>query len=109
MSFFGTTHSIPDSVGVCFHTSKGAVVYTGDFKFDQTPIGNSGADLGKMAQIGNEGVLCLLSDSTNAERPGYTGSEKEVGVEISKSVLRRRRSHYRCFICIECTSYSTSI
>ena len=84
VSFFGTTHSIPDSVGVCFHTSKGAVVYTGDFKFDQTPIGNSGADLGKMAQIGNEGVLCLLSDSTNAERPGYTGSEKEVGVEISK-------------------------
>lgn len=84
VSFFGTTHSIPDSVGVCFHTSKGAIVYTGDFKFDQTPIGNSGADLGKMAQIGNEGVLCLLSDSTNAERPGYTGSEKEVGVEISK-------------------------
>ena len=83
VSFFGTTHSIPDSVGVCFHTSKGAVVYTGDFKFDQTPIGNSGADLGKMAQIGNEGVLCLLSDRTNAERPGYTGSEKEVGVEIN--------------------------
>ncbi|MEH6977546.1 ribonuclease J1 [Bacillus pseudomycoides] len=84
VSFFGTTHSIPDSVGVCFHTSQGAIVYTGDFKFDQTPIGNSGADLGKMAQIGNEGVLCLLSDSTNAERPGYTGSEKEVGIEISK-------------------------
>ena len=78
MSFFGTTHSIPDSVGVCFHTSKGAIVYTGDFKFDQTPIGNSGADLGKMAQIGNEGVLCLLSDSTNAERPAIQVLKKKL-------------------------------
>jgi ribonuclease J len=84
VTFFKTTHSIPDSVGVCFHTSQGAVVYTGDFKFDQTPVDKYGADIGKIAQIGNEGVLCLLSDSTNAERPGFTGSEKLVGMEISK-------------------------
>ncbi len=84
VSFFGTTHSIPDSVGVCFHTSKGAIVYTGDFKFDQTPIGNSGADLGKMAQIGNEGVSCHYPIVQMLSVQCYTGSEKEVGVEISK-------------------------
>ncbi|MFX3624675.1 MAG: ribonuclease J [Ectobacillus sp.] len=84
VSFFRTNHSIPDSVGVAFHTSQGAVVYTGDFKFDQTPVDQYTADIGKMAQLGSEGVLCLLSDSTNAERPGHTGSEKAVGVEISK-------------------------
>jgi ribonuclease J len=84
VSFFRTNHSIPDSVGVAFHTSQGAVVYTGDFKFDQTPVDKYSADIGKMAQLGYNGVLCLLSDSTNAERPGYTGSEKAVGVEISK-------------------------
>ncbi|MBO9128879.1 ribonuclease J [Bacillus sp. 165] len=88
VTFFKTTHSIPDSVGVCFHTSQGAVVYTGDFKFDQTPVDKYGADIGKIAKIGNEGVLCLLSDSTNAERPGYTGSEKTVGAEISKEFYK---------------------
>ncbi|MDG4655956.1 ribonuclease J [Ectobacillus antri] len=88
VSFFRTNHSIPDSVGVAFHTSQGAIVYTGDFKFDQTPVDKYGADIGKMAQLGNEGVLCLLSDSTNAERPGYTGSESAVGVEISKEFYK---------------------
>ncbi|MDQ0245741.1 ribonuclease J [Bacillus fengqiuensis] len=83
VSFFRTNHSIPDSVGICIRTSEGAIVHTGDFKFDQTPVGSQLADIGKMAQIGSEGVLFLLSDSTNAERPGHSSSEAIVGQEIS--------------------------
>lgn len=81
-SFFRTNHSIPDSVGVCLGTPEGVVVHTGDFKFDQTPVNGQYADLHRMAEIGEKGVLVLLSDSTNAERPGYTGSERTVGVEL---------------------------
>ncbi|WP_062197912.1 ribonuclease J [Massilibacterium senegalense] len=84
VTFFGTSHSIPDSVGICIHTNQGAIVYTGDFKFDQTPMNGRKAELGKMSAIGDKGVLCLLSDSTNAEYPGYAGSEWDVGQEISK-------------------------
>lgn len=86
VSFFRTIHSIPDSVGVCFHTSLGAIVHTGDFKFDTTPVLNTSSDLGKMALIGERGVLCLLSDSTNAERPGFTASETVVGHEIADAM-----------------------
>ncbi|AIC94778.1 MULTISPECIES: ribonuclease J [Shouchella] len=88
VSFFRTSHSIPDCVGVCIETSQGAVVHTGDFKFDQTPVDGKHAEIGKMAAIGQKGVLCLLSDSTNAERPGTTKSEAEVGIGI-KDVFAR--------------------
>lgn len=81
-TFFKTNHSIPDSVGVCLETPEGYVVHTGDFKFDQTPVSDQYADLHRMAEIGKRGVLALLSDSTNAERPGYTGSEKSVGAAL---------------------------
>jgi ribonuclease J len=83
VTFFRTNHSIPDSVGVSVHTSKGAIVHTGDFKFDFTPADGKHSDMQKMAQLGENGVLCLLSDSTNAEKAGYTGSETSVGHKIS--------------------------
>ncbi|REK76564.1 ribonuclease J [Paenibacillus paeoniae] len=81
-SFFKTNHSIPDSVGVCLETPEGIVVHTGDFKFDHTPVNDQFADLQRIAEIGSRGVLALLSDSTNAERPGYTPSESNVGEEL---------------------------
>ncbi|HJV46683.1 MAG TPA: ribonuclease J [Bacillota bacterium] len=87
-SFFKTNHSIPDSVGICIDTPEGKVVHTGDFKFDQTPVNNQMADLARMTQIGEEGVLVLLSDSTNADKPGFTGSERQVGETIDEVFYR---------------------
>ncbi|MEW4384337.1 ribonuclease J [Staphylococcus epidermidis] len=75
VSFFNTTHSIPDSLGVCIHTSYGSIVYTGEFKFDQSLHGHYAPDLKRMAEIGDEGVFALISDSTEAEKPGYNTSE----------------------------------
>ncbi|WP_127531693.1 ribonuclease J [Paenibacillus kobensis] len=91
-TFFKTNHSIPDSLGVCLDTPEGRVVHTGDFKFDHTPVNNEFADLQRIAEIGRQGVLALLSDSTNAERPGYTPSESVVGAnleEIFKKATQR--------------------
>jgi len=87
-TFFATNHSIPDSVGVCIDTPEGAVVHTGDFKFDHTPVNGQYADLQRMAQIGANGVLALLSDSTNAEKPGFTPSEKNVGI-VLEDIFRK--------------------
>jgi ribonuclease J len=75
---FHVNHSIPDSVGLAIRTPAGLVVHTGDFKIDHTPIEGDPADLGELARLSAEGVLLLLSDSTNAESPGYTLSESRL-------------------------------
>ncbi len=76
---FRVGHSIPDAMGICIRTPLGNVIFTGDFKIDQTPVDGKGTDFHRLAEFGREGVLCLLSDSTRAEFPGYTPSERTVG------------------------------
>ncbi|WP_435877175.1 ribonuclease J [Sporosarcina highlanderae] len=95
VSFFKTSHSIPDCLGIVFETPEGTVVHTGDFKFDLTPVGGDYADLHKMAEIGKNGVLLLLSESTNAERTGFSLSERIVGEHIEEAF---RRADQKIFI-----------
>ncbi|WP_192894535.1 ribonuclease J [Paenibacillus contaminans] len=89
--FFNTNHSIPDCLGVVFDTPEGVVVHTGDFKFDMTPVNKQYPDIHKMADIGKRGVLVLLSESTNAERPGFTPSERLVGAHIDEAFGKAER------------------
>lgn len=84
VEFIRSCHSIPDSVALAIHTPVGTVVHTGDFKIDYTPIGEEPNNLGRLAELGNKGVLALLSDSTNAERKGFTMSESSVGEVFEK-------------------------
>ena len=76
---FHVNHSIPDSLGLAIKTPVGTILHTGDFKLDQTPVDGKVTDYFALTQLGNEGVLGMLSDSTNAHRPGYTKSERDVG------------------------------
>ncbi|MGN1299408.1 MAG: ribonuclease J [Candidatus Scatovivens sp.] len=84
IEFIKSCHSIPDAVILAIHTPAGTVVHTGDFKIDYTPIDNERIDLGRLAELGNKGVLALMSDSTNSERKGYTMSESSVGEVFDK-------------------------
>ncbi|VTR37787.1 Ribonuclease J 1 [Actinobacillus pleuropneumoniae] len=90
-SFFSTSHSIPDCVGVVFQTPEGNVVHTGDFKFDMSPVKGPYPDLHRMAEIGKQGVKVLLSESTNAERPGFTPSERLVGGHILEAFAQAKQ------------------
>ncbi|MBE6865182.1 MAG: ribonuclease J [Ruminococcus flavefaciens] len=82
VEFIKVNHSIPDSVGMAIHTPAGVIVHTGDFKVDYSPIDDKIIDLARFGELGNRGVLALMADSTNAERPGYTHSEKTVGASF---------------------------
>lgn len=79
VEFIRSSHSIPDSVMLAIHTPVGTILHTGDFKVDFTPIDDKIMDLGRIAELGNKGILALMSDSTNSERKGYTMSERTIG------------------------------
>ncbi|MED9853659.1 MAG: ribonuclease J [Succiniclasticum sp.] len=79
LEFMRVNHSIPDAIGMAIHTPVGLLIHTGDFKIDQTPVDGQVMELNRFAEYGDKGVLLLMADSTNAERPGYTQSEKFVG------------------------------
>lgn len=84
VGFLRVNHSIADAVALAIDTPHGVVVHTGDFKFDQTPVDGQVTEFHKFAELGDKGVLALLCDSTNAERPGYTLSEKSVGAAFDE-------------------------
>lgn len=90
VEFIHINHNIPDSVGVVIRTPEGTVVHTGDWKFDYQPTGEAPADLQRIAKIGSEGVLALLSDSTNASQPGHQVSETEIATNL-EDLLRKAK------------------
>jgi ribonuclease J len=82
------THSIPDACAVAAHTDLGTVLLTGDYKFDQTPVDGGPADVARLAELGSDGVLLLCGDSTNADRPGFSPSERGVGPHLEEVFAR---------------------
>ncbi|MEW5980857.1 MAG: ribonuclease J [Acidobacteriota bacterium] len=100
--FIRVTHSMPDGIAIALRTPVGTIVHTGDFKIDQTPLDGEHFDFHRFAELGSEGVLALFSDSTNIERPGFSGSELDV-VEAFEEVFSSTRGK------IVVTSFATSI
>lgn len=82
--FFNVCHSIPDAVGIIIYTPEGVIIHSGDFKLDYTPVNGKSTDLARLAQLGAQGVLLLMADSTYAELPGYTPSERIVGETLDR-------------------------
>ena len=91
VEFIKSCHSIPDAVALAIHTPVGIIVHTGDFKIDYTPINDETMDFGRLAELGNQGVLALMSDSTNSERKGYTMSERTVGEVFDKLFINCKK------------------
>ncbi|MBW4664395.1 MAG: ribonuclease J [Chroococcus sp. CMT-3BRIN-NPC107] len=85
VEFIRNTHSIADSFTIALHTPAGVIIHTGDFKFDHTPVDGEFFDMQRLAEHGEKGVLCLISDSTNSEVPGYTASEKSVYPNLERA------------------------
>ena len=90
VEFFHVSHSIPDGVGLAIRTPAGLIVHSGDFKFDHSPVDGQRTDFAKLADLGREGVLLLLSDSTNAETPGYTPSEQEIVTTFEQAFIQAK-------------------
>ena len=95
------THSIPDACAVALTTELGTVLITGDYKFDQTPVDGTPADVARLAELGREGVLLLCGDSTNADRPGFSPSESIVGPHLERGLRALRGPHRRHVLRVE--------
>lgn len=102
VEFIKTNHSIQDAAALAIYSPAGIVVHTGDFKVDYTPVFGDAIDLARFGEIGKKGVLALMCDSTNAERPGFTQSEKSVGKVLTASLRITGKQNYHCYICIKC-------
>ena len=96
METIRTTHSIADSICLSIDTPVGRIFHTGDFKIDYTPVDGEPIDLSKLAELGSKGVLLMMSDSTNATRPGFTESEKKVGDTLESICAQDTKNCGQC-------------
>ena len=105
VEFIKTNHSIQDAAALAIYSPAGIVVHTGDFKVDYTPVFGDAIDLQRFGEIGKKGVLALMCDSTNAERPGFTMSEKSVGATFDEIFSEHKNT--RIIICNFCVNVET--